>query len=299
MSENQPPKPKADDLAKDLKASLAQRRPRTWLPTIVAVVVASLVLGGVYIWMQPRRRAQPLQVLALDAVFTPDQTPVARAQLFEPIGDTARSRLGGQTIVLFEQMAANPRRIVAKSDAAGSAQVDWPLDGAPAAEFFAQFIDDERRQVSSAVRGRLFIWPKDTPLLIVDAHETLITGDLNADALSRLTKAHEEGWRVIYLAVKSATAPDFAAAHAWLDDKAKLPRGPVLGRGIFPSDAPMETAWRDALTSLKTQFTGPMLAVVGSDEAAQTCKEANVPTVRIGADNGGVPWADVPVRLKD
>lgn len=293
MSNDQPPKPNADALAKNLKASLAERRPRPWKPVLVVIVLASLTLVGLWFWLKPRPRTEPWQVLAFDSLVTPDETPRARAQLFVTTADGAVPRPSGQTIVLFEQMNADPRRLSVKSDANGVASADWPIQGGSIAEFYGQHLDDDRRQVSLAVRGLLFVWPKNAPLLIVDADE-----EFDAQALSTLSKAGEEGWHVVYLATAATTAPDFARAIAWRDDNPKLPRGPMLGQDFYPSDKPQESTRRDTLKSLKDRFNGPMLALVNSADAAQTCKEVGVPALRIGAAPEGVPWTDVPVRLK-
>lgn len=296
MSDEKPPKATVDELAKELKASLARRRPRTWKPVLAAIVVSSLILAGLWWWLYPRGRTTPLQIIALDDVFTLDETPTARAQLLVPLPSDAAPRLSGYIIAFNEQGKAEPRQIIVKSDKKGAASVEWPVLGS-SLEFFVHYVDEERRQGSVAERGRLFVWPRDAPLLAVDADETLSADELDDQALATLKKAAEEGWHIVYLALTSTSAFEFRKARGWLDDQVKLPRGPILGRRHYPAEESLESARGDLLKQIKSRFKGPMFAVVKSTEAAQTCMEVGLPTIVIG-DAKTPTWAEASARLK-
>src|SRR5438045_3200087 len=99
MSESKPPSPQADELARKLQAALVQRRPRPWKPVLAVLVVGTLFLALLAWWMYPQPRHGPLQVLALHALFTSDETPRASAQLMLPDEDEDSRRLSDQTIV--------------------------------------------------------------------------------------------------------------------------------------------------------------------------------------------------------
>jgi hypothetical protein len=308
MSDTKPPASQAEALAKQLKASLAQRRPRPWklvLATLTGSVVVLVLLAW---WLYPGPIPAPLQVIALDAVYNPDETPHARAQLFAAPQIKEPRRLSGYTVVFHERgplvaPGAQPRAIVAKSDERGQASVEWQIDQAHA-EFLVLHVEAEQRRGSPHDGGRIYVWPKDAPLLIVDVDETLIADELNGQASETLTKAATEGWRIIYLSLASAQPHEFRTARGWIEKQANLPNGPVLGRTHLSDEETIEEARRDVLKQLQGQFPGSMCAVVKSAESARVCKALGLRTIVVGAAPAppealhAPTWADVPFKLK-
>ncbi len=309
MSESNPPKPPAEELARQLKSSLAKRRPRPWMPAAAAIVVCAALLIVLVWWMYPRVPTPPLQIMALDGVFTPDETPKARAQLFAATPGEPAPRLRGFDIdfheqLLFPKANAKPRQIIAPSDDTGQASVEWPVGAAALTEFFVRYVDTQRRRVSAVERGRLFVWPRDAPVLVVDADETLISAAPDEIAQATLNKAIDQGWHVIYLALNGANAHEFRQARGWIDRQDKLPKAPVVGRPQFSADASLESARLDVLKQMKLRFAGPMLAVVKTTEAARACRDLGLQTVLIGDADAPAEvlrvasWEEVPINRK-
>lgn len=293
----------ADALAKQLKDSLAKRRPRPWKPVAVALIGSVVLLTLLAWWLYPRPKPGPLQLIGLDTIFAPDEVQVARAQLLAPPQDKAPRAMNGRTIV-FRELAVpggKAREALAKSDERGQAAADWPTN--VSTEFLAQHIDPDRQQGSPQERGRIFVWPRDAPLLIVDADETLIADGLDAKAGETLVKAAADGWHIVYLALASNGANEFRTARGWLEKQAKLPKGPILARPRFDADASVESIRRELLKDLQGRFRRPPLAIVKNAESARTCKELELRTIVIGAAAvEGVlqapTWADVIINLK-
>jgi hypothetical protein len=305
------PTPDAEQLAKQLQSSLAQRRPRPWKLLLGLIAVCALLLAAMVFWWYPRGRSAPLQIMAFDGVFAADATPTARAQLLPPPGAETPPRLSGFDIDFHEQVfpipakeQAKPRSVVARSDAKGQAAVEWIVANAPVAEFFVRYRDPDQKHISAAERGRLFVWPKDAPILIVDAEQTLIADELDAEAQAKLSEAAEAGWHIIYLAVAGDTPLEFRTASGWLERQVQLPKGPILGRPDYDESLSADAARRALVKKLQSQFRGPLQAIVKSAEAAQACNEAGVRTVLIGAAAHPADvlkvasWADVPLKLK-
>lgn len=302
MSKEKPPDPKADALGRQLKDSLAQRRPRPWKLVLASVVVATLLLILLAWWMYPRAKPAPLQAMALDVICTLEETtPQVRAQLIPPADDKAPRRLTGHKLVFHESRlmlppGEKPREIEVKSDEHGQARVEWHLRKAESTEFLVLHVDPENGKASPVDGGRIFVWPKDAPLLVVDAEETLIADELDGKASETLLKAAKEGWRIVYVAPGHTQAPDFRKARRWINEKqAKLPPGPVLGRVLFSDQKSLDEARGDLLKQLQGKFNGPMLAVVKLEASARTCKNAGLRTVVVDA---GPAWADVPIKWK-
>src|SRR5207302_10941296 len=101
-----------------------------------------------------------------------------------------------------------------KSDEHGQASAELPLKAS--AEFLVLYVDPDQRQGSPQQRGRVFVWPKGAPLLIVDADETLIADQLDEQASTTLIQAKTQGWHIVYLALASREAHDFRTARAWI-----------------------------------------------------------------------------------
>ena len=206
---------RADALAKQLKQSLAQRRPRPWLPVLAVLAVCSLILAGLVWWLYPRAQPASLEIIAFDGVFTPDETPIARAQLFAPPNEQGTRSLSGHKIVfsslpIVRPGGEKPRDKTETSDPQGQAAVDWPEPNAELIEFTARYVGTEARPKNVNDGGRLFVWPKNAPLLIVDADETLIADKLDEQAAGTLGKAAADGWRIVYLTPAAVQAQDSA-----------------------------------------------------------------------------------------
>ena len=307
MTDPKPPTPHAEALAKQLQESLAKRRPRTWKPVLALLAGCTLFLALFAWWMYPRPAMPLLQIIALDSVFTPDETPIARVQLF-PSPEVEKPRhLSGQSVWFqgsqFLQAGMKSAELVVKSDEKGQATAELSIEPNQAmAEFLARHFDASRRlQMSPTENGRVFVWPKEAKLLIVDVDATLMAKPLDAKAAEVLQPAAEKGWRIVYLAVTGARAEDLRQSREWLETQPSLPIGPVLGRGNYPSDDAMDQARRDVLKSLHSRFTGSKAVIVQSAEAAQVCRGIGLPTIWIGKADApeGVPsWAEVPAKLK-
>jgi hypothetical protein len=306
MSDPKPPAPKADALARQLKDSLAHRRPRPWKLVLATLAGSVLMLVLLAWWLYPGPKPALLQIIALDVVCPPDEAPHARAQLFAPPEDKEQRRLGGYTVVFHEPPLllapdVHRREVVAKTDERGQASVEWPVDGAHT-EYKVRHIDVEQRR-GSRDDGRIFVWPKKAPLLIVDADETLIADKLDVQAPKTLTKAANDGWHIVYLSLTSAQPLEFRKARGWIEEHSKLPKGPVLGRKHFSDEETIEQARHDVLKQLQGQFQGALLAVVRSAESARVCQEVDMRAIVVGgaaapAQVHAPTWADVPLKLK-
>src|SRR5262249_36501556 len=208
-----------------------------------------------------------------DVVCVRDETPHVRAQLYAPPEDNAPRRLSGYTVVFRKPrlplvVEPAPRQVVAKSDERGQASVEWQVDDDLTA-FDVLHIDPDPRR-GSRDDARIYVWPKNAPLLIVDADETLIGDELDKQAPETLTKAVNEGWHIVYLGLASAEPHEFRKARGWIEEHSKLPKAPVLGRSHFPAIT-IEQARHDVLKQLQRQFQGSMRAVVRSAESARVC----------------------------
>src|ERR1043165_8024756 len=95
-------KPPIDDLAKQLKDSLARSRMRPWKIIVPAAAVTIVVLAAVGGWASARTGPDPLQIVALDAIYLSEETPRACALIHAPPTETGSRSLGACTVVFRE-----------------------------------------------------------------------------------------------------------------------------------------------------------------------------------------------------
>jgi hypothetical protein len=298
MSEAKPPGPDADKLARQLQESLAKRRPTTWKPVLAVIGLCTLVLVVFGWWLKPRPPLPLLPLIALDAVYTSDETPLARIQLYAVADAEVSRNVGGQDVLFqgpaFVQGGQKSNMIRVTTDAKGQATAELPKNPThPITEFQARHVEK-----GAPDSGQVFVWPKDAQLLIVDVDETLTAKELDVKAATALKKVDAAGWRIVYLSLAGAQGDEFRQARNWLQEQADLPVGPVLGRSQYPSPESAEKARGDLLRSLSVRFTGSKnTVVVKTPASAAACKELGLQTIVIG-DAKTPGWAEVFDQLK-
>jgi hypothetical protein len=286
---------RADALTRQLKDTLSHRRLRPWKPVLALIGVCTLVMAGMIYWLYPRTRPGSLEIVAFDGLFTADESPTAEAQMFPSDEEEGTSRLRGNAVVFQDKHKT-------VTDEHGRASIEWSTKE-EASDFFVRYISTDPRPANVNDAARIFVWPKDAKLLIVDAEETLVGDKLDEQAAAALSKASADGWRIVYLTSASNKPAAWRSARAWIVNNPQLPTGPVLGRRPLPSDAPTSAARRDLLQGLR-KFKGKRIAVVKTPDAALQCKEFGIDAILVG--NAEPPagalhaagWADVPGKLK-
>jgi hypothetical protein len=295
-----------DKLADQLKQSLARRRPRPWKLVLGAMAVSIALLLLLAWWMYPRTPLTPLQILALDAVVPADGELQVHAQLVLPTDEPARSLHGRTLHFMGPQMpgkGADPaKQFTAKSDARGHAVVDWPRPEPPLGEFLVKSMNDSEKP-SPPDAGRIFVWPRDAPILLVDVDETLNVAEPEKEALATLRKAEENGWRIVYLSMAGPDPREFRKTHLAVQRPSALPKGPIVGRFHVAETENHGAVRRQLLESFRSRFKGSMQAVVKTSASAAICREVGLRTILIGAEAPAevlavASWTEVPLRLE-
>ena len=262
----QPPKPlRADD--DQLKAQLKKairRSPRRRVRLLIALGISGVVVALVAWWFWPRTPVPPLLVIAFDEVALGQRQVLLRAAT-EP-ADGSDQRWGGRELFFEEVRGLAPgasgttKKIT--SDDAGLSQVAWQVPGtATHVEMEVRYLDERQRPPwSDRDHGRVFFWPADARLLIVDVELTLKPGKDGDAAATALTAASEKGWRIVYLAVIADRPLAYRKLRA-TPRPAPAPDGPVLGRKKYYYSAAEAEARKEVLADLKRGARGPVVYV--------------------------------------
>ena len=279
MSESKTSADQAEKLAQRLQQSLAQRRPRPWKTVLLTLLIGGILVALLVWYFYPQRR-EVLQVVAFDAVFTSEQSPQASAQLLLPSEEESPRRLRGQTVV-FQEIWPRPgeklREISQKSDDEGRAMISWT-----AAEFQVRYVNVQDRQQSLRDTGRIFIWPKEKAILLVDADALLSVEPLDEKVQATLQEKAKT-FNIAYLSLASPQPVPFQQARdriQALQNQQQLPAGPVLGRQSYPSKQTAAQAWHSQIAALQQQFRGPLTAMGKTADTVQVCKELGVPVIQ-------------------
>jgi hypothetical protein len=318
--------PRAERLAEDLRGSLRRRRFRpAWIVGGV-LTLGILILGAVAWSIYHDSGAHPiLQVVALDSVANLDERSQARAVLLRPLPDGSAAGAGGWELIFqqFQPAArpdAGPRLMKAVTDRRGYAEVNWEVPkGETSAEFVARFVDTRRRQ-GTTDPARVFGWPKDTALVVVEVEDvlaelpreplpptTVFAPEFLAGAAAALHAVRKDV-HVVYLTPTVTSWLQARRVRNWITHRAtfpeSIPLGPVLGRADFPAAAAAPAVRQEAIEMLRAHFAGTIVAIVRDAAPASAYEKLGVRVIVVGAEAPGgdllhaPAWADVPDLIR-
>ena len=312
-------KPLEDEITQKLRAAARKRRPLNWWGLLVLLGLLLIPAGLVVWWVYPKPDPPRLDVVAVDQLGLAGQEVELRAFL-EPLDtDPAKLNLEGYSLFFEEKQfpgKAKPGKVKETTSLPdGWATVSWIFPrGQDKNSFIVRLPGDKMRRGKMDV-GQVFFCQVDTPLLLVDVKATLSSAsaadwekknplDIKpvADAAKALQGARKKKFQVVYLALASDRALAYRKVRGWVvNNRSLFPEGPVLGRKSYPSEE--SNARHEILRSLKETFRGPLVAVVGQEEAAAVCGAMGVHTILIGIDGGPKEvvrvksWREVPEKL--
>ena len=286
------PAEQIDGMTSQLKGALKRRRPRTWLIVVSAMVISIVLLALLAWWLYNPTEPPRLEVIAFDAVATPDETPRIAAQLaFPEAGDFSASLLARRDMVFLDiQGAMLPGRqgheVQTTSDAHGRAVVDWPRPAPDKPETILVRYVDMRNKLGNTDQATLFGWDKDSKVLLVDIEETLYPPGAKGvrptkvalPAADALHEAQRKGYRIAYLTATAATPLEYRIVRGWIATqrtaKDGVPLGPVFGRREYPSAADADQARRDRLSDLRAHV-GKNITFIARTAFAATAATSN------------------------
>jgi len=310
------PSANAEALARKLHEKLQSERPRwtRWLPALAGILLIVLVILA---WaLYPKPDPPRMTVSVSDELNVRGEPAVVHAFLDPENPDAKVDSLKGMEATFWIDKPppavddAPREKVVCDSHGQSMAKLD--ASAAAKAKFHVRHMAPLKKQDPPKDEAHIFNLPKDTPLLLVEAEETLAdldpklwskTHPLNiavragaADALKIARDKH--GYAITYLALELMPAREYRRVRGWVRDiKASgpeaLPDGPVLGRLRYDS-GDVHSARQALLSDLRERFTGPIVAVVRDADAAEQCVNLKIRALAMG----GGDFPDAVVRLK-
>jgi hypothetical protein len=273
MLHNDPPPSKrpwaSDDEARMLLHRGARHGPWERARYFVALVLSGLILAGAAWWFWPRKEPPILLVVAFDRVTPPNRPTVVRAAT-ESLNATTGP--GGGSELYFEEAGNQAAGVSgktrkAKTDQNGLAEIEWQFQATSRPVGLEVRYIDERQHPpwSSRDQGRIFVWPEDSRILVLEVEPQLKNQDWPTVA-EALTAAADKGWHIVYLGVGPDRPTAYQKLRTWAQrlmttDRGKGPEGPVLARkNFFPGTAMnVPGAVHEVLADLRRDFRGPVV----------------------------------------
>lgn len=289
MSHTEPNKP--DPLVLLARTSAAKRSRRILPGLILLAVVAGLVgLFGWWVW--PRGDYPAVTLAAFDQVALPEEKITITACL-EPVEPFEQDAHLAGAALYFLAGAADARE--AAADARGFASWDHALGTeSPVLDFVVRYpgLPTHRRGVPAS--GRVFVWPAETSLLVVDADSALTQG--SADALwtannldiralpgaAATLRAAAKTRRIVFLSAGADRPTRYNKLRAWLTSGARpaaesFPPGPVLAAGSVPSEG-RGRFLDETLVELRRRFPDSGTAVTQDERLAELLRDSGFTT---------------------
>jgi hypothetical protein len=293
---------RAEEMAKQLRQAVRRsprwQKGRRLFGFATLVVLVALVAW----WLWPRPGPVHVYVIAFDQVAVADQPAHLRIAT-EPTDPQAKS--WGDKDIYFQDAGllaganAKPNVITLRTDAKGQVTLErvFPT-GVEVANIEVSYVEPESKSpVYHRDKGRVFVWPPKTALLVVELTESLKKASDLPKLAEALRAAGNDGWKAVYL----ATEPDRPLLYQGLRDwahehmghdagptvqlptevvlavsgggtagagaaPADLPAGPVLGRLSYFDGAAADQVRADVLAALKKQFQGTVVRAVVSEK---------------------------------
>jgi hypothetical protein len=272
------------------KASFGDRRRRSPAGIVVAVLVFVLLLAVPIVLLWPGPEQPPLLLAAFDRVALPHET-VALCARVEPFGEENATGNLARCNLFFQAVQSDWRAEFA-TDRNGMVTVERSFSTVNTpVEIIVRYPGDGHRRPGTQATARVFTWPAETPLLMVDVEQTLPDADAatlwtanNLDirpwpGVVAFLRAARAKYRIGYLSAGADRPSRYNKLRAWLErgwapEQEQFPDGPVLARACcLPLREPAEFL-QATLKDLKRRFQGTTVGITGSGENARYFCEA-------------------------
>jgi hypothetical protein len=287
------------------KASFGDRRRSPVWAGLIMLLLGLLVALPIYLlWPGPQ---QPRFLLAaFDQVTLPGEA-VSLCARVEPVGEVNLGVKRGGCRLYFQDLQSDWHQTFL-TDGDGQVLVPRSFSSTDSpVRIVVRYPGEGQRQPGAQATSRVFVWPPETSLLLVDAERALADGDPaklwtanNLDLRPRsgavmALRAARAKYRICYLSAGADQPARYNKLRAWLErgwapESDKFPDGPLLTQATFGQ--------------LRQNFHGVAVAVTAVNENAQVLHQAGWQTFLLSetgeAPEGVTPiksWSDLSQRL--
>ncbi|CAN5359270.1 hypothetical protein BH10PLA2_BH10PLA2_34160 [soil metagenome] len=305
------PKPAVNKLEAILtlaRSDLGSRRKSPWRWIITGMILFAFI--GAFAWWvtKPREQAQPILIMAADAIALPDESVVLTSRIENAAEPGSLQGLAGTPIVGQDSLTNTPHAL--RCDSAGLTQFTASFSSSELPiSWFARFAGDANRKPVQT-RGIVYVRPPSSTWIIIDADHALpalaeqdfwkregIDVPLMPGALAALRELRAKH-NIVYVSTSANSVSRHLRFKAWLGRGwapalQQPPDGPLLSRAT--SDLEPAAFLQATVTNLQKQFPAPIVALAARPEEARAFLDAGVRTLLLG-DAEGAPKGAVIVK---
>jgi hypothetical protein len=310
-----------------LKAGARKRRQSKVAMFFFILFLFALPIALALWWFWPRPGPPRLLIAAYDQIALADEPTKLIAQVAPRDKESEAATLAGWPIT-FHELGKRPGGAAlwhdeAKTSPGGVAVATWtPAAGTKSLPYAARYAP-ESKEAMAEDRGWVYLYPADTPLLLVDVEHSLAEASVkdwgtknvvdipgNAAAIKAvIDSALLKKYQPVYFTSPYLGIGQYRKARGWvhsrtLADGTLLPSGPVLSGALYAQGQEPLAYVHALLKELNTKFKGNVTAVTSDPDSAERFVEASLTTLFVGAPakvpKGAVPvksWEDLSAKL--
>jgi hypothetical protein len=281
------------------KASFGDRRRRSPIRVAITFLVLVLLLALPIYLLWPEPEQPPLLLAVSDQVALPGETRTLCACV-EPFGqEKTNAILAHRDLYLHELQTDWREKLTTDRDGIVATERNFsPVEAM--VEIMVHYPGDGQRRPGMQAKARVFVWPSERPLLMVDADQSLAEPDEatlwvanNLDIRPRpgvvaALRAARAKYRIGYLSAGADRPSRYNKLRAWLErgwapEQEQFPDGPVLARACRRPPSEASEFLQATLKDLRQRFRGTLVAITGTGENARLFHEAGWQTYLLSA----------------
>src|SRR5262245_22778427 len=238
----EPSSNKPDPMQLLAQAGKSRRRRRPLLVTILFWAVPFALIGFLVWWFWPRPEPTALELAALDEVILPDGHAQLRVHVQAVDSDGRRTNVEGRDVFLVEPKTGLQTKLITGDD--GTASVEKSFSADESLVHFLVRIPSAGNRPRLEARGRVFVWPADSSIFVVDGDSSLAEVDSeqiwttnNAQIKPRkgavaVLRGIAKKYRIAYMTAEAEHPGRYNKLRAWLEQgwapQDRFPDGPLL-----------------------------------------------------------------------
>jgi hypothetical protein len=301
------------------RASFGDRRRRSPVRIVVTLLVLALLVGLPIYFFWPGPQHPPLLLAAFDQVALPGENITLCARV-EPLGEDDTTANVARRELYFQELQKDWWKETA-TGRDGMATVERSFAAAKApVEIIVRYPGDGQRQHGTQTKSRVFVWPQESALLLVDVESTLPDREANLwtannldirprpDAVTLLRAARSK-YRLVYLCAAADRPSRYNKLRAWLERgwapaQEQFPDGPLLARSCRLPGSETADFLQATLNDLRERFQGTIVGITGDRDTARLFHASGCRTFMLG-ETGNTPdavtmiqsWSEFRQRL--
>jgi hypothetical protein len=286
------------------RASFGDRRHRSPVRIVVTILVLVLLLALPIHLLWPGPEQPPLLLAAFDQVALPSETITLRSAV-EALGQEKTSANLARCKLYFQDLQSNWRNeVTTDRDGLATTERSFAAANAPV-EIMVRYPGDGPRQHGNQAKSRVFVWPAESDLLIVDADSTLPDVDAenlwtasNLDIRPRpgatdCLRSARAKYRIVYTCAAADRPSRYNKLRTWLErgwaqEQEQFPDGPLLACACGPPERRTVEFLQATLSDLRARLQGTMVGITGDRHNAQSYHAAGCRTFLLG-ETGETP----------